>query len=213
MAALLSDGSVYNWGVRFCYYNKKLTYARLQVYRDANGILGFTGGQTKEQLEPKKVDLGNESVVQIASAENATLALTHTGHIYIWGAYRLQWRTSERTRAKVAALFPSRVLTTIKFDRISAGGMHFFARSVDGIWYSWGLNNWGQLGHGHAPAELEEEEAKHGQEPVKPNEVCRLLMCADEITSDFDCRVRNIKKESTLSLARSPSNGPLVLAK
>jgi len=49
------------------------------------------------------------------------------------------------------------VLTSIKFNKIAAGGMHFFARSVDGRWYSWGINNWGQLGQGHAPQELDRE--------------------------------------------------------
>ena len=50
-------------------------------------MLGFTYGKEKPQLDPVKIEI-NESIVQIASADNSTLALTKSGHIYIWGAYR-----------------------------------------------------------------------------------------------------------------------------
>lgn len=123
MSALDNTGTVYTWG----------------CYRDADGPLGFAKDSDK-QLDPTPVTLPCKAV-EVVSGENATLALGNNGVVYKWGAVRLNQRTSARNKKKY--LEPSPVSSTVRFDRVFSGGMHFFA-TRKGELYSWGMNNFGQ---------------------------------------------------------------------
>jgi regulator of chromosome condensation len=130
MAALSSSGQMYTWG----------------CYRDSTGIVGFADGNP---LQPTPLPVKElTDVIDIASGDNSTLAVTKRGDIYIWGDVRHGQRLSQRVTSRMTQLRPMRVNTSVqKFDTIIAGGFHYFARSK-GTWYCWGLNNWGQLGLG-----------------------------------------------------------------
>jgi regulator of chromosome condensation len=149
MAALTAQGQVYTWG----------------CYRDANGMLGFAEGTDKQPTPILIPEL--KDVVAIESGENSTVALTKRGEIYIWGDVRHGQRLSARVVSRLMQLRPLLVLSTAKFDKIVAGGFHYFARTTSGQWYTWGLNNWGQLGLGKSKGQTAPKETADNHAEVE----------------------------------------------
>ena len=139
---LTSDGDVYSWG----------------TYRDGNGPLGFDyqiKDRRNKQIEPRLIpNLRKQygEVDQIANGANHTCVLTTSGLILTWG---------DGTHGQLARLVPARLkrfglrihpVTFPRADRTVAnvfcGNHTTFAVTSNGIAYSWGLNNCGQLGVG-----------------------------------------------------------------
>ncbi|XP_049850064.1 regulator of chromosome condensation-like [Schistocerca gregaria] len=132
MLALKSNGQVYYWG----------------CYRDMNGILGFKfESKATKQLNPELLDISlKKKIVQIASGENSSFALTDGGKVYVWGDARICLRTSPRTNTRYCGLKPSIILCNQKFKKIFAGGFHVLLIAADGALWALGLNNYSQLG-------------------------------------------------------------------
>ncbi|GAB0092566.1 probable E3 ubiquitin-protein ligase HERC4 [Sergentomyia squamirostris] len=125
--ALNEWGQVFTWG------------------SDSQGQLGHeTGGI---QAAPRIVrSLSTKHVVQIACGHNHCLALTNSGEIYVWGDNefgQLGIGPSAKTVNKPALL---EALTGIPIAFICCGSFHSFALSTSGAVFTWGKNNFGQLG-------------------------------------------------------------------
>lgn len=134
-AALTEKGAVYAWG----------------TFRDSKGVMGFDS-KTLLQSKPTLIEsLSSERVVGIAAGANHLLALTDKGQLFTWGSGE-QGQLGRRIieRRKTTALGPKNVTPRAKpnFCSIACGSYHSMAWSNNDGAYAWGLNNYGQLGHG-----------------------------------------------------------------
>jgi alpha-tubulin suppressor-like RCC1 family protein/uncharacterized Tic20 family protein len=135
--ALDEDGNVYTCGIN--------DFGQL-----GQGSLGREGSfATFTKIE----SLAGKNIVDIATGEIHALALTDDGKVYSWGSNTfgqlgLNHDYSEiplKTTPTLISFFGSYDITV---DMVSAGWYTNFARAIDGETYSWGDNQWGQLGFG-----------------------------------------------------------------
>ncbi|XP_061333094.1 LOW QUALITY PROTEIN: probable E3 ubiquitin-protein ligase HERC4 [Pezoporus flaviventris] len=93
-------------------------------------------------------ELGNHDVVQIACGDQYAMALTRGGELFTWG----QNTHGQLGVGSQATLTPQPQLVErlkgIPLAQIAAGGAHSAAVSLSGAVYSWGKNDFGQLGLG-----------------------------------------------------------------
>lgn len=145
-AALVEDGSVFAWG----------------AYRDSSGQIGLTSAQLSDKGQVSKIfpteEASGKMAVQVASGNNHTVILTSTGEVYSCGVGeqgqlgRLKECFGNRGGRRGLDLFlrPQRVHVRRKenFVSIACGSFTTFAITAEGVVYSWGLNNYGQLASG-----------------------------------------------------------------
>ena len=74
-----------------------------------------------------------------------SLALTKEGHVYVWG-YNRDYELGLNDNMDRVLPQENPTLTNRKVAVISAGSYHNLAVTSDGSVFSWGLNNYGQLG-------------------------------------------------------------------
>ncbi|KAG7207745.1 hypothetical protein KM043_009358 [Ampulex compressa] len=124
--ALTKAGQVYVWGSNNC------------------GQLGIS--QTAHECVPKKIDIISpvKTVVSIACGYIYSMAITDDGCLYSWGSNefgQLGIGNSERTRRSTHKVCIPGVIR-----KVVCGYAHTLALTDEGILYSWGANNYGQLG-------------------------------------------------------------------
>lgn len=129
--------------------DKGLVYA-CGTFRANNGIFGFDTG-FKEQRKFVQVP-GIKGVISIAAGANHLAAVTVNGKIYTWGVGEhgeLGRRIMERHKVG-SSLIPRAINfnRSKKFVKVYSGGYHTFAVTSNNEVYSFGLNNYGQLGLG-----------------------------------------------------------------
>ncbi|MBP8963162.1 MAG: hypothetical protein KBG39_09470, partial [Opitutaceae bacterium] len=115
------------------------------------GQLGLGSSDTAAHSLPVFVPntgvLAGKTVVALAVGGGHTLALTSEGKVYAWGRNEAgqvgNGTTDSPTPVEVIGLG---VPETTKVVAIAAGGSHSVALDSDGHVYSWGWNNYGQLG-------------------------------------------------------------------
>jgi len=130
--ALASDGTVYTWGDN--YY----------------GQLG-NGDNTNNSNIPVAVDmigvLNGKTINQVAAGRYHSIALASDGTVYTWGYnYFGQLGINSNTDSNIPVLV-SGALIGKTITRVAAGGSHSIALASDGTVYTWGRNNYGQLGN------------------------------------------------------------------
>ncbi|XP_009328099.1 PREDICTED: probable E3 ubiquitin-protein ligase HERC4 [Pygoscelis adeliae] len=93
-------------------------------------------------------ELGNQDIVQIACGDQHTMALSRGGELFSWGqnAHGQLGVGSQTTLIPQPQLVER--LKGISLAQIAAGGAHSTAVSLSGAVYSWGKNDFGQLGLG-----------------------------------------------------------------
>ncbi|ELT90046.1 hypothetical protein CAPTEDRAFT_159495 [Capitella teleta] len=138
-AALADDGELYGWG----------------TFRDANGSIGL---QTPKTRSPTPIVLlSGQRVIKVASGDDHILCLTENGQIFSMGNAdqgqlgRVAECFSTRGGRKGLSLLltPAAVhckLRKAKFTDVWTGGWTSFAKTDTGDIYSWGLNNYFQIG-------------------------------------------------------------------
>jgi alpha-tubulin suppressor-like RCC1 family protein len=132
--ALRRDGTVWAWGV------------------DTSGQLGDgTIGAPNERTSPVRV-VGLTNVTAIAAGAYHNLALKSDGTVWAWG-YDLQGQLGDGIIGDGAGgpgdrATPSQVVGLGGVTAISAGNGHSLALKADGTVWSWGANDFGQLGNG-----------------------------------------------------------------
>jgi len=126
MLAVTVDGRVYAWGRNF--------YGQLGV------------GDHKDKNSPQLISyLQEERVVQVAAGQYHALAVTARGEVYGWGYNRdYELGVGDNMDRVLPQVIPS--LADRKVVQVAAGGYHSLAVTDEGALYSWGMNNYGQLG-------------------------------------------------------------------
>ncbi|PKL30786.1 hypothetical protein CVV43_05370, partial [Candidatus Saccharibacteria bacterium HGW-Saccharibacteria-1] len=130
--ALDSEGKIYSWG-----YN-------------ASGQLG-NNSTTNSTIPVQVADSGVLSgivVKSISAGDGFVLALGSDNKIYSWGlnSYGQLGDNSTANRLAPVQVYSSGIILNKNITEISAGGTHSLALDYDGKVYSWGRNNYGQIG-------------------------------------------------------------------
>ncbi len=132
--ALSSTGQLYAWG------------------DNEDGELG--NGTETASSAPVAVSAGaipgGTTITQIAAEEDGSLALSSTGHLYAWG-YDGQGELGDGSTTNSdtpVAVSAGAVPGGTTITQIAGGGDHGLALSSTGQLYTWGLNDYGQLGDG-----------------------------------------------------------------
>ncbi|XP_009708889.1 PREDICTED: probable E3 ubiquitin-protein ligase HERC3, partial [Cariama cristata] len=93
-------------------------------------------------------ELGNPNIVQIACGDQHAMALSRGGTLFTWGQNAHGQLGVGSQTTLVPQPQPVERLKGIPLAQIAAGGAHSVAVSLSGAVYSWGKNNFGQLGLG-----------------------------------------------------------------
>lgn len=125
-AAINDKGQVFTWG------------------RGINGQLGH-GSIMNEDSVRHITSLENDFIIDIACGESHSMALTTKGEVYTWGGGQLgQLGHGDFLRQnlplKIANLAEENIM------QISCGKRHSSALTTHGTLYTWGSNEYGQLG-------------------------------------------------------------------
>ncbi|XP_074004043.1 probable E3 ubiquitin-protein ligase HERC4 [Numenius arquata] len=93
-------------------------------------------------------ELGNQNIVQIACGDQHAMALSRGGELFTWGqnTHGQLGLGSQTTLILQPQLVKS--IKGIPLAQIAAGGAHSATVSLSGAMYSWGKNDFGQLGLG-----------------------------------------------------------------
>ncbi|KAM6136346.1 putative E3 ubiquitin-protein ligase HERC4 [Phoenicopterus ruber ruber] len=123
---------------------------RHKLILSPHGKLSEQGGTASSNcFETRLVkELGSKNIVQIACGDQHAMALSRGGELFAWGQNcRGQLGVGSQT-----TLIPQpellKRLKGVPLAQIAAGGAHSAAVSLSGAVYSWGKNDFGQLGLG-----------------------------------------------------------------
>jgi alpha-tubulin suppressor-like RCC1 family protein len=126
--AIKIDGTLWAWG-----YN-------------LNGILG--DGTTINKSTPTQIGISN-NWKNISVSELHILALKTDGSIWSWGNnFNGQLGNGNNDNTNPNNYIPTQVGTASDWKSVSAGSGHSLAIKTNGTLWSWGANNYGQLGDG-----------------------------------------------------------------
>ena len=134
--ALASDGTVYVWG------------------RNNSGQLGkndATDAHIPAAVQTLGTPMAGKVIVQLAAGNSQSMALASDGTVYTWGWNQygqLGNGTTTNSRIPVAVATTGTPLAGKTISQIAAGNAHALAMTDDGAIYSWGWNQYGQLGNG-----------------------------------------------------------------
>ncbi|KAG8179750.1 hypothetical protein JTE90_025082 [Oedothorax gibbosus] len=110
------------------------------------GALGrITAEDDSLEFKPIKVSIP-EKVVQISAGDSHSAALAESGHVYLWGNFRSKDGPMGLTVDHTKQLTPIRILSDVTVVKISSGTEHLACLSNDGLVYTLGCGENGQLG-------------------------------------------------------------------
>ena len=130
--AIGSDGNIYSWGA------------------NDHGELGRDTGSATYDATPGKVPLpaGVTGFTQVSGGIFYSMAMSSDGNLYSWGENNEgalgRYLTSAEPQNRPGKVFLPAGVT--KFTAFAANGWRSLAMGSDGNLYSWGNNNYGQLG-------------------------------------------------------------------
>ncbi|VDI38896.1 E3 ubiquitin-protein ligase HERC4 [Mytilus galloprovincialis] len=104
----------------------------------------------------KVSSLNNQKVMSVVAGSQHSLALTEAGEVFSWGdnsCGQLGRGKVDENQAKQPKVI--KTLVTYHIIQICSGNNHSLALSNDGIVFSWGANNYGQLGTGSSSQHMD----------------------------------------------------------
>ena len=124
--ALASDGTVYTWG----YNCDNETYTTVPIAVDMSGVLS------------------GKTITAIAAGATHSIVLASDGTVYTWGEndYGQLGNMSVELSKVPVAVYASGILSGKTITAVTAGATHSIVLASDGKVYTWGRNNYGQLG-------------------------------------------------------------------
>ena len=136
--ALASDGTVYTWG-----YND---YGQL-----GNGNPG-TDSNVPVAVSTSGTPMAGKTITQVAAGGGHSIALASDGTVYTWGlnvAGQLGNGNTGTDSNVPVAVSTGEELSGKTITQVAAGIAHSIALASDGTVYTWGYNDYGQLGNGN----------------------------------------------------------------
>jgi alpha-tubulin suppressor-like RCC1 family protein len=123
-------------------------------FNNSNAVLGKgTVASTNDDLVPNGI-LTNSRWLQVATHTNHSLAIRADGTLWAWGANASgqcgTGNTSGTNAGSNVIVTPVQIGTDTDWAWVSVGVEHSAAIKKDGTLWTWGYNNLGQLGKGHA---------------------------------------------------------------
>ncbi|GFU18988.1 regulator of chromosome condensation [Nephila pilipes] len=107
--------------------------------------LGRVTSDEKDEATPTRVEIP-ERVIQISAGDSHTAALTESGQVYLWGNFRSGDGPMGLTADGVKQIKPIKILNGITVVKISSGTEHLACLSNEGVVYTCGCGENGQLG-------------------------------------------------------------------
>ncbi len=124
--ALKSDGTIWSWGI------------------NGDGQIG--DGTTINKSVPTQEITEARDWVAVAAGQNHTVAVKSDGTLWSWGE-NTEGQLGDGTNEN--RLVPTQEITKAEFwETVAAGGDHTIALEENGSLWSWGKNEFGQLGEG-----------------------------------------------------------------
>ena len=129
-------GTVYTWGFN-------------DVGQLGNGNNNYANSNVPVAVNTSGV-LSGKTITQVGAGERHSIALASDGTVYTWGNNDYgQLGNGNNIQSNVpVAVNTSGVLSGKTITQIGAGQYHSIALASDGTVYTWGYNNYGQLGNG-----------------------------------------------------------------
>ena len=123
------------------------------VYTFGHGEHGMLGhGDEEDQLAPRRVPaawFNDERVVMVAAGPGHTVALSEAGHVFTWGDGKSgQLGHNDREHQWAPRQVEAVWFRGDKVVFVAAGDDCTVAVTAGGRLYTWGMNYFGQLGHG-----------------------------------------------------------------
>jgi alpha-tubulin suppressor-like RCC1 family protein len=142
-------GTANNWLVASTYYGSCFaikTDGTLWAWGDnTTGILG--DGTTTNKTTP--IQIGSSNNWKSISVSTHILALKTDGTIWSWGMNSYgQLGNGNNNNTNPSNYIPTQIGTAINWKSVSAGREQSLAIKTDGTLWTWGLNDYGQLGDG-----------------------------------------------------------------
>ena len=135
--AVGSDGIVYSWGA------------------NDHGQLGDGTTASRSKPQPVKGADGQPfKAVQVSAGAYDSAAIDQQGRVYIWGSENNNYTAYSTSKlAPTLAKDPRGSGLGLHAAQVSLGWSFIMAKDTDGSLYTWGYDNYGQLGNGAATGE------------------------------------------------------------
>jgi alpha-tubulin suppressor-like RCC1 family protein len=150
--ALGNDGTLWSWGY--------------------NGFGQLGNGNSSSSYVPVFVSSGFSLGTKIAAGAYHSLLISQTGQVWSWGRNGNGQLGNGTITNSYTPVLCSAVTDWNSLIFISAGKYHSLALKSDGSLWSWGYNNYGQLGHGNTSSLM------------VPTKLLNLKLCQDDTDSD-----------------------------
>lgn len=140
MLAITSEGNIWSWGLDDC------GQCGHEVLKQVVNPREFRP-QVLRGREPGPVVGINKKVKDVACGKYFSVALTEDGEVYTWGVGR-EYALGHGNRDSLKTPTKVKAFEGVKITQIAAGRNFVIALDEAGNVYSWGSNDYGQLGLG-----------------------------------------------------------------